>query len=307
MERKYAVLSAGELLADFISVEFAETFAEVGSYRRLMGGSPANMCMNMARLGHSTRLAASVGQDDMGKYLLDFVESAGVDCGSVARVAAPTTLILVTRSREVSNFEPYRGADILMSSAQFTDKVLSDSHIFHTTCFALSKNPAREAILDAAKRAIKFGCLPSIDANYANKIWPDDAEARRVLQEYLSNGAIIKMSEVDWERLYRSPMTDPGEAARFLHDMGASEVCLTMGSEGCYVSNGTEDHFLPSRPIEVKDTTGAGDAFWSGFLSAKTDGYNLLDCAKAGRNMAEIKLQHFGPLTEHVDKSRIYN
>ena len=303
--REYAVLSAGELLADFISVEFAETFAEVETYRRLMGGSPANMCMNMARLGHRTRLAASVGQDDMGQYLLDFVEGAGVDCSSVARVAAPTTLILVTRSQEVSNFEPYRGADVMMSSAQFSDDVLAKTAIFHTTCFALSKNPARTAILDAAKRAAALGCLPSIDANYAHKIWPDDAEARSVVQAYLSHGAIIKMSEVDWQRLYLAPMTDPAEAARFLHELGASEVCLTMGSEGCYVSNGTESYFLASRPIEVKDTTGAGDAFWSGFLSAKTDGYGLLDCAKAGRSMAEIKLQHFGPLTENIDRKRL--
>jgi fructokinase len=72
------------------------------------------------------------------------------------------------------------------------------------------------------------------------------------------------------------------------------------------VSNEEGQHFVPSRPIEVVDTTGAGDAFWSGFLCAHLDGYDLYQCALAGRRMAEIKLQHFGPLPGKVDKRILY-
>ena len=80
-----------------------------------------------------------------------------------------------------------------------------------------------------------------------------------------------------------------------------------MGGDGCEVASNTEgSHFLPTRPVEVKDTTGAGDAFWSGYLTARLDGHNIMDAAKAGRRMAELKLAHFGPLPTTIDRNRVY-
>ena len=104
--------------------------------------------------------------------------------------------------------------------------------------------------------------------------------------------------------------------AKFLHNraviehfmkMGATEVCFTLGDKGCWVGNNNEKHYLPSREVTVKDTTGAGDAFWSGYLTARLDGKTLLERAISGRKMAELKLGHFGPLPEKVDRNLIYS
>ena len=91
----------------------------------------------------------------------------------------------------------------------------------------------------------------------------------------------------------------------FFLEMGASEVCLTLGGDGCWVADAKERHFLPTRPVIVKDTTGAGDAFWSGYLTAWLEGGTLLDKAKAGRRMAEFKLGCFGPLGKEVDRETV--
>lgn len=304
--RTLDLLSAGELLIDFISTDFAETFDEVSNFKRLQGGSPANFCMNLARLGKRTALVASVGTDDMGDFLVRSVAAQGVDTAQVAQVAVPTTLILVTRSKTVSNFEAYRSADCEISEAQFPEALLREVSVFHTTCFGLSREPARGAILGAAARAAQGGAQLSIDANYAAKIWPDREEAQAVVAAYCAQGAIVKISEVDWERLYGSPLQDAAGAAAHFLALGAAEVCVTMGGEGCYVAKPGEGHFLPARPVEVKDTTGAGDAFWSGYLCAWLDGRSLLDCARAGRRMAEIKLGHFGHLPGQVARELIY-
>ena len=59
-------------------------------------------------------------------------------------------------------------------------------------------------------------------------------------------------------------------------------------------------------PIKVVDTTGAGDAFWSGYLTAWLDGKSLKERALAGRKMASIKLQHLGQMTEEIDRAVLY-
>lgn len=305
MRRTYDLLSAGELLVDLITAEFVQTLDEATLFKRMPGGSPANLCMNMARLGNSTMLVSSVGKDDMGEVLKNYVARLGVDVSYVTQVDEPTTLILVTRSAAVSNFQAYRGADSMLSIRQFPYGRFEDTSIFHTTCFALSKHPAQSVIMEAAERAHRAGCQLSIDANYAEKIWPDQKEAKRLIAELCRLGALVKISDVDWERLYGEPQSPEAVIEHFLK-MGATEICYTLGDKGLWVADDDAAHFLPSRQVEVKDTTGAGDAFWAGYLTARLDGKPILDRAVAGRKMAEIKLGHFGPLPDRLEKHQIY-
>ena len=303
MSRSIAILSAGELLVDFITAEYVQTLDEATLFKRIPGGSPANLAMNMARLGNSAMLVACVGNDDMGNILKNYVERTGVDVTYVAQVNDPTTLILVTRSAAVSNFQAYRNADYQLSIRQFPFQKFEDISIFHSTCFALSKNPAQHVILDAGERAKRAGCQLSLDANYAEKIWPDRLEAQRVVAEWSRLGSLIKISDVDWTRLYESTNPQPEAVIEHFLKMGATEVCFTLGDKGCWVGNTEGAHYLPARKVEVKDTTGAGDAFWSGYLTARLEGASPLECAVAGRKMAELKLAHFGPLPDRVDRS----
>lgn len=294
------IISIGELLIDLISTEYADDFRSADHYQRLPGGSPANLAMNLARLGRDVGLVATVGNDDAGSLLIDAVRDAGVDVSRVARVAEPTTLILVTKSRAVSDFEPYRLADRHIAPGQLTD--LDGVRILHTTAFALSQEPARTHIMDGMARARAAGVRLSVDFNYADKIWSNDrAAGLDLLTKLAGNAALIKVSEVDYERVFEEMVIDYHSAAKRIMDMGAHLVCLTLGAEGCYIMHPGGAFFLPAREVEVKDTTGAGDAFWSGFLAAHLAGHDWEDCARAGRGMAERKLGTVGPLLEDVE------
>ena len=305
------IICAGEVLIDLISADYADSFSAAESYQRFPGGSPANVAMNLALLGRRPAMVASVGADAAGDVLVDSLRERGVDVTGVVRCDLPTTLILVTRSRAVSAFEAYRAADTQILPAQFANISLTGCRVFHTTAFALSREPARSTLLAIAARVVAGGGRLSIDANYAAKIWPDGREARRVIEGYLAlgttgrHGTLAKFSDVDFERLYGRPVEDPEEVVRFLLHRGAGVVCLTLGERGAYYSNGGAVGHLPVRPVEVRDTTGAGDAFWSGFLAGYLMDKPWAECARLARAVAERKLAVVGPLADLPDPEEL--
>ena len=306
--RPYALLSVGELLADFIGHHVSSSLLDAQDFRRYQGGSPANMATNMARLGNKAALVSCVGNDSIGRYLTRQIEESGVDTQYIAiDPLEPTSIVLVSRTAGTPDFVAYRNADCQLTPGQLPDSLLVQAQLFHTTCFALSRQPAQDTLIDASKRAQLAGCQVSIDANYAPTIWPDRQQAWRVLTDYCSASALVKISEDDAERLYGTRQTSERILSDF-HEMGASVICLTLGPNGSIVSyeGGAKQTHIPGRKIDVVDVTGAGDAYWAGFLTAYLDGYDPEHCAHAGAVLAKMKLTRQGPLPDKVDRKLLY-
>ncbi|MFN8344764.1 MAG: sugar kinase [Spirosomataceae bacterium] len=308
MNRKYALVAAGELLADLIGTEFTQSLWDTEIFKRFQGGSPANLAANMARLGNTTALVACVGNDNLGNYLIEKVAETGVDTAFIAQeTVSPTSIVLVSRTKGTPDFIAYRTADRMIQSAHISDELLQNASFFHTTCFALSQDPAQSAIVQAAARAQAAGCIVSLDANYAPSIWPDRVSALQIIKSYCQNGAFLKLSEDDAERIFGEALNNEAIIAAF-HEMGAQLVCLTLGGKGSIVSSnyGKDCVEIAGRPIEVKDATGAGDSYWAGFLTAWLDGKSPAECAQAGANIAALKISTVGPLPAKVDRTVLY-
>lgn len=307
--RELDLLAVGELLADFISHEVCENLEYASDFHRYQGGSPANLASNMARLGNNAALIACLGKDNLGRYLKTEIAATGVIPDYVvADSDQPTTIVLLTKTSGTPDFIAYRAADTMIQREHIAEEVIGRSTLYHTTCFALSRQPAQSSILDGARRAADKGCQLSIDTNYAPSIWPDRDHASKVIAEYCSYGTLAKISLDDIARLFDDETVTAEEAIARFHSWGATLVCLTKGSEGSVVSwdNGSNQKHVPSREVAVADATGAGDAYWAGFLTAWLDGYEPPDCAVAGSNLAAIKLQIVGPLPQNIERSKIY-
>ncbi len=306
--KKYALLSVGELLADIIGTEIHNSILETSHFERFQGGSPANMAANMARLGMSTAIVSCVGNDNLGIFLKNEVAKTGIDISHIATDEnQPTSIVIVSRTKGTPDFIAYRTADRMIQSHHIPDSLLVESTIFHTTCFALSQEPAQSAIVDAAKRANNLGCRVSLDANYAPQIWADRQQAWEVISAYCSHRGLVKLSEDDAERIYGKKVTEKQVIEDF-HAMGADLVCFTKGGDGSIISfeKGAKQLTLGVKPLEVIDATGAGDAFWAGFLTAWTQGKPVEICANAGANLAALKLVTRGSLPVKVDFRVLY-
>jgi fructokinase len=303
MSRSIDILSVGEILIDFIGHQKEASIETTTDYKRYLGGSPTNVAVNMTRLGLNARLVAAVGNDGLGKFVLSEFKNMKLPSDGVAVLDRyPTSVILVSRTSGTPDFLVFREADKEIYESQITDEDLKQTRLFHTTCFALSKNPARGTIINRAAKAAALGCKLSIDVNYAPGIWPDRSEAQGVIQQYCNFNPLVKLSEDDIFRYFGREVSHE-EAFDYFHKVGADWVCLTLGAQGVKLSiKGETPLFRKALPIEhVADATGAGDAFWSGFLYAYLKENKPQVCLKAGLSLAAIKLQNVGGLPQNID------
>lgn len=301
------IISIGEVLIDFIGHEINTSINRTKDYHRFLGGSPTNVAVNASRLGLKSVLVASCGQDGLGDYVVRKLKSNNVDTSSIRKSdTAPTSVIFVSKSSETPDFIPYRQADCEIFESQLSDETIADAKIFHTTCFALSKNPARQTILNRARKAKELGLKLSIDINFSERIWPDREEAKQVLKEYLANDPLVKLSEDDCYRLFAEVKSED-YIFDYFHNLGASTICLTKGKNGVALSDVNEGLlFQKAMKIDdIKDTTGAGDAFWTGFLFAQIENKSLNECITIAQKLASIKLQNVGRLPDNINIKKI--
>ncbi len=297
------IICIGEVLIDFIGHEVNTSINRTKDYHRFLGGSPTNVAVNASRLGLNAVLVASCGQDGLGDYVIRKLKTNNVNTNHIGKSeTVPTSVIFVSKSTETPDFIPYRQADCEISESQLPDAIIAQAKIFHTTCFALSKNPARQTILNRAQKAKALGLQLSIDINFSERIWPDREEAKSVLKQYLANDPLVKLSEDDCYRLFAAVKSEE-YIFDYFHNLGASTICLTKGKNGVVVSDINQGLFFQKAiPIEeVKDTTGAGDAFWTGFLYAQLHQNSLEETITVAQKLAAIKLQNVGRLPENIN------
>ena len=300
--RNIDILCVGEVLIDFIGHQLEKEIRDTSDYHRYMGGSPANVAMNMAKLGLKTMMVASVGADGFGEYILESLKDGGVRVDHVAKLNQNnTSVIFVSKTVHTPDFIPYRDADLRIYQNQIPKELLRNTHIFHTTCFALSKNPAQKTILKKAEEAFQLGCQLSIDINYAKKIWDAQEKAFDVIKAYCRFNPLVKISEDDMCRLFERKLPHE-EIFTFFHSMGVDLVCLTLGRNGVKCSHRTNGVVqLPAVKVDkVLDATGAGDAFWSGFLWAYGKNRPIEKCLEIALHLAALKLQNVGRLPDNI-------
>ncbi|MDP5028562.1 MAG: carbohydrate kinase family protein [Flavobacterium sp.] len=303
------IICVGEVVIDFIGHEINTSINKTKDYHRFLGGSPTNVAVNASRIGLKPILVASCGQDGLGDYIVRKLKSNNLDVSYIKKISdLPTSIILVSKSTETPDFIPYRQADCYITIDQLPDEMIQNAKIFHTTCFALSKDPARNTILNRAKRAKEFGLKLSIDLNYSERIWPNREEAKKVIKDYLKNDPLLKISEDDCFRFFEEVKSEDF-IFDYFHNLGVTTICLTKGENGVVVSDIHEGLFFQEAEFiqEVKDTTGAGDAFWTGFLYAQIKNKNIKNSISIAQKLASLKLQSVGKLPENIDLESLFN
>ncbi len=306
-KRPLDVLTIGEMVVDFISDEKTDTLSNATTFRRYLGGSPANIAVYVSKLGGTSAVIAKTGIGAFGKFLKSELQRHGVTTDYLLMDhRTHTTVIFVSSTAATPDFEEFRSGDYLLRPEEVSEEAIDRTSIVHASTFALSREPCRTAVIETFRRAREMGKLVSLDPNYSRRVWPDYKEAQRVIREAYRHVSVTKPSADDARRIF-GPDYGPEEYIERFHDLGAETVVFTMGAEGNLVSKeGKISAHVPTRPVEVADATGAGDAFWAGFLIATLDGNPAERSVLFAREVVEQKLETKGPLPSEIDREAIY-
>ncbi len=281
------VTALGELLVDF--TDAGESADGRRLFERNPGGAPANVAVGAARLGVSAAFIGKVGDDVNGRYLRDVLVREGVDCtGLVVDPACATTLTFVELSLDGErsfSFARKPGADTQLTAAEVASPavagLIARSRVLHVGTLSLTDEPARTATYAALACARDAGCFVSFDPNYRADLWESEQAAREAVASVLPCAQLVKLS--DAECALACGVSDPERAAAALVASGVPLVAVTLGARGAYVCCAEGGCFVDAVPdADVVDTTGAGDAFWAGFLAA---------FIASGRELADVGIE----------------
>ena len=284
------VLCIGETLIDFISVNEASSLEQVERFHRSLGGSPANIAVQVACLGGRAAIASKVGAGAFGRFCRAGLERAGVETTYlVMDPAVHTTVVFVSRTAGTPDFEVFRAGDAGLNASEVPAEALRRARAVHASTFALSREPCRSAVISLLEMAAGQGLVVSLDPNYHPSIWPDRDEALGFLGRLLPSITVTKPSLDDARRLF-GPGYQAEEYLDRFHAIGARSVVLTMGGEGVWLSTPEARTVLPPRHFTVENATGAGDAFWAGYLLALLDGQPVEVCGRFAQESVRRRL-----------------
>jgi fructokinase len=254
----------GEAIIDLLPAGPPRTFQAVP------GGSPYNVAIGLARLGHRARLMARLADTAFGRILRDHAEAEGIDLRAAPRAPEPSTLAVVSldaAARASYDFYLDGTADWQWTAAE-TGRAPRDSAVFHFGSIASWTPPGDAQILALARRLHDRGdVLITYDPNVRPGLLADPGHGRSVVERAIGIAHLTKASSDDIAWLY--PDLTPAEVARHWLRLGAAAVVITSSAEGAYAF--TADGGVVRRPaldVTVADTVGAGDSFTAGLIAS---------------------------------------
>ena len=286
------VITIGRAGVDLYGSQVGSRLEDMGSFDKYIGGSPTNIACGTARLGLKSALISRVGDEHMGRFIIEQLRREGVNTdGVVTDPDRLTALVLLgIRDREQFPLIFYREncADMALCEDDIDEGFIASARSVVPTGTHLSNPRTEAAVLKALKLACKHGLKTALDIDYRPNLWNvarhGEGESRFVeservtakLQESLHLFDLIVGTEEEFHIAGGS--TNTIEALRNVRKVSDATLVCKRGPLGAVAFEGeVPDSFDdgqtgPGFPIEVFNVLGAGDGFMSGLLKGWLDG-----------------------------------
>ncbi|MDP9695911.1 UNVERIFIED_ORG: fructokinase [Arthrobacter globiformis] len=236
-----------------------------------VGGSPLNVAVGLARLGHPVQFVGRYGRDAYGESVAAHLRASSVMLPQ-APDGLPTSVATALVDDDGAATYTFDLAWELPGLAERLPFMLQGTTLLHTGSIATMLAPGAAEVLAAVEHAHPAATI-SFDPNCRPSIITDAEYARRQAEKFVVLSDIVKASDEDLAWLY--PGVDPLASARRWLQLGGAEgpavVVVTRGAAGPWgITAAGEAEFAAPR-VEVADTVGAGDSFMAALLSGVVD------------------------------------
>ena len=253
----------GEALVDVVSRSGEQPRAHVG-------GSPMNVAVGLARLGHQVQFLGRYGQDEYGHQVVEHLRGNGVRLPFEADDRPTSVAQAVLDENGAADYEFQLDWSLDVSPVRI-DELLADTDLLHVGSIGAMLEPGASVVRQALERAHRHALI-SYDPNCRPSIIPDSSDARARAEQIVGLAHVVKASDEDLLWLY--PHRTVEDSARAWLAAGVRLVVVTRGAMGPWaLSRGTghDGVTVPAAKVTVADTVGAGDSFMAALLSGLAD------------------------------------
>lgn len=293
------VITVGRCSVDLYGQQIGSRLEDITSFAKSVGGCPSNIAIGTARLGLKSAVITRVGDEQMGRYVLEQMAREGVATQGITTDPQRLTSLVLLSVENDKTFPLifYRDncADSALCQADIDEKFVASSAalLVTGTHFARPLNDAAQRkamrIAKANRRKICF------DIDYRPNLWGlaghGAGEERYIKSDKVSEHIKTVLPDCDLivgteeEVHIAAGSEDTLTALKTIRSLSSATIVLKRGPMGCVVYPGA----IPNRledgivgrgfPIEVYNVLGAGDAFFSGFLRGWLKDEPLETCA----------------------------
>ena len=275
-----------------------QLYAAMGVAREMSGGSAANSMAGIAAMGGKSAFIGQIAEDQLGLIFEHDMHALGVHFDTPPLIGGPPTgrcLILVTPdAQRTMNTSP--GASHELSADALDADLIASASILYLEGYLFGPDKPRAAMMKAidiahaAERKVAFTLSESVCI----------AGRKEGFGRMIESGGVDLLFANQDEALQLTGRTDLENALAELRAKVPTLV-ITKGSDGAIAIENGERITIPAAPVGyVVDTTGAGDLFAAGFLTARCKGASLERCLRTGAIAAGEVIQHYGarPITD---------
>ena len=293
----FDVLTMGRSCIDLYAHQVGVPITEVTSFDAYVGGCPTNISVGTRRLGLRSALLTAVGDDQVGDFVIAFLDREGVATRFIPRKKGRRTsaviLTIMPPDRFPLTFYREGCADRELTRDDVQAAPIGESAMIVVTGTGLSHEPGRSATLFAAERARSTGVEVLVDLDYRADQWATRSEYSALIGRLLSYSTLAVGTEE--EVIAAGDNDDLGAAITTVLNASRGPLVVKRGGKGAsiYDRNGLRQDVAPFR-ITVLNVLGAGDAFASGLIAGLRRGWPLDRAVRFGNATGAIVVTRHG-------------